>query len=265
MGKTGTSLTTLQLLSAVGVTANVPYVGAVAACVIKLLETIQAAEQNYKDFRELTESVTATMDIVMKTVKAHEDSAPYFRHVCEDLEKYLEGVLKEMKDVNLKNSRGMKRFFRTKEVSVAITGFKQQVQKIKEVFMIQVTVDIRFAIADLVNRLAGLENKLAGLEDKINATIDTAIDAIGTSQRNFQKEMHALGTLQNERMDAILASILIQSQAHSSCKQLAGYLPSYKSWSWPQWSAHLKHSTVFIGQSSTSSESLSLLSVISPR
>ncbi|KAK0190050.1 hypothetical protein F5146DRAFT_1053727 [Armillaria mellea] len=255
MGKMETSLAILKLLSAIGGTVHFPYIGAVAACVIKLLETIQAAVQNDEDFRELMENTTATMDIVMKTVNAHKDSAPYFRHVCEELENYLESVLKEMQEMNLKSGRGMKRFFNTKDVSVAIAGFKQQAQKSKEDFMIQVTTDTRFAIADLVDKLMsledkliGLEDKLTGLEDKLNASINNAINAIGTSQRNIQKEMHTLGTLQNERMDAILSSILIQSQAPSSCKQLAGDLPSYRSLGRP---AHSKYSIVIDQSSAT--------------
>ncbi|KAK0439157.1 hypothetical protein EV421DRAFT_1738017 [Armillaria borealis] len=225
MAETATWLTTLKILSIAGEMAHFPYIGGVATCVITLLETIQAAAQNDEDLQELMKSTKDTTEIVTETVTAHEDSAPHFRHVCEELENYLKGVLPEMEKMHLKRNRGLKRFFRVKNISVAIAGFKQRVQKVKEDFMIRVMTDSRFAIADLEDRLTGLEDKLTGLEDKLIAST-VAMNAIGTSQRDIQKEMRAVGTLQNERMDAILSSIIIQLQARSSCEELAGDLPS---------------------------------------
>ncbi|KAK0231874.1 hypothetical protein EDD85DRAFT_849111 [Armillaria nabsnona] len=207
----------VKFLSTVGEIAKFPYIGGVATCVITLLETIQAAAQNDEDLQELMKSTKATMDIVMKTVKAHNDSAPHFHDVCGELKKYLNEVLDEMEEMHLKKSCALKRYFKAKSVSVTIAGFKQRVQNIKEDFMIRVMTDSRLAIANL-------EDRLTSLEDKLNANTVTLVDAIRTSRRNIQKEMHALRTSQNKRMDAILSAIIFELQARCSYQELPGDL-----------------------------------------
>ncbi len=78
-------------------------------------------------------------------------------------------------------------------------------------------IDSRLAIANL-------EDRLTSLEDKLNANTVTLVDAIRTSRRNIQKEMHALRISQNERMDAILSAIIFELQARCSYQELPGDL-----------------------------------------
>ncbi|KAK0431754.1 uncharacterized protein EV420DRAFT_769394 [Desarmillaria tabescens] len=180
MTETKTWVSILQLASTVGEIAAFPHIGGVATCVIAFLEVIQTAEQNDEDIQELMQNTKATMDVVIKIAEAHEagTSAPHF---CEALKDRLEDVLKEIQEKHLKAS-GLKRYFKARNVSSAIVNSKQQVQRIKEDFIIGVATDSRFAIADFENGLKDkvvcLENKLTALENKLNASTISMMPSI---------------------------------------------------------------------------------------
>ncbi|KAK0231850.1 hypothetical protein EDD85DRAFT_793519 [Armillaria nabsnona] len=108
--------------------------------VITLLENIQATAQNDEDLRALADSIHTTMDSVVETVRTHgTTSAPLFHDVCTELRIYLESLLAELNRTQW-NVRSLKHFFKTKNVSDAITGFKGRAQKVKEDFMIRVVL-----------------------------------------------------------------------------------------------------------------------------
>ncbi|PBK83426.1 hypothetical protein ARMGADRAFT_669299 [Armillaria gallica] len=142
--------------------------------------------------------------MVQSTVKGHgESSALRFRDVCAELEVYLTDLTFELNSTR-RNSRGIKRFLKAKNVSDAITGYRERVRTIKEDFLIHTAVDSRLVISDIK---AELKTSTEALTSAIEASQQHTISNTHKNTDRICEEIRTWGVLQSQKADLLSADV----------------------------------------------------------
>ncbi|KAK0215622.1 hypothetical protein IW262DRAFT_1401291 [Armillaria fumosa] len=175
----GTWIDIAKLGVAAGELAPFPYIKGLCGCAVLVLEAIEKAGKNNEDLLDLADSVQKTIEMVKSTVTEHgESSALRFRDVCVELEVYLTDLHFQLNSTQ-RNSRGIKRFLKTRDVSDTINGYQERVRAIKQDFLIRTAIDSRLVISDI--------------KDELRASTDALTSAIETSRRLTMSNIENLG------------------------------------------------------------------------
>ncbi|SJL16225.1 uncharacterized protein ARMOST_19744 [Armillaria ostoyae] len=189
---------------AAGELAPFPYIKGLCGCAVVVLEAIEKAGKNNEDLLDLADSIQKTIEMVQSTVKEHgESSALRFRDVCAELEVYLTDLTFELNSTRRK-SRGIKRFLKTKNVSDAITGYRERVHTIKEDFLIHTAVDSRLVISDIKD---GLRTSTEALTSVIETSQQRTISNTHKNTDRICEEIRTWGVLQSQKADKLSADV----------------------------------------------------------
>ncbi|KAK0482432.1 hypothetical protein IW261DRAFT_1467799 [Armillaria novae-zelandiae] len=149
----GTWIDIAKVGVAAGELAPFPYIKGLCGCAVLVLEAIEKAGKNNEDLLDLADNVQKTIEMVKRTVTEHgESSALRFRDVCVDLERYLTDLHIQLNGTR-RNSRGLKRFLKARDISDTIKGYQERVSAIKEDFQLHTVIDSRVRILDLQDGL----------------------------------------------------------------------------------------------------------------
>ncbi|KAK0496533.1 hypothetical protein EDD18DRAFT_209148 [Armillaria luteobubalina] len=169
----------VKLGVAAGELAPFPYIKGLCGCAVLVLEVIAKAGKNNEDLLNLADSVQKTIEMIKSTVTEHgESSALRFRNVCAELEAYLSDLHVQLNSTR-RNSRGIKRFLKTRDVSDTISGYQERVRVIMQDFLILTAIDSRLVISDI--------------KDELRASTDALTSAIDTSRRLTMSNIDNLG------------------------------------------------------------------------
>ncbi|PBK63390.1 hypothetical protein ARMSODRAFT_542078 [Armillaria solidipes] len=189
---------------AAGELAPFPYIKGLCGCAVVVLEAIEKAGKNNEDLLNLADSIQKTIEMVQSTVKEHgESSALRFRDVCAELEVYLTDLTFELNSTRRK-SHGIKRFLKAKNVSDAITGYRERVRTIKEDFLIHTAVDSRLVISDIND---GLKTSTEALTRAIETSQQHTISKIDKRVDNVCEKISTWGVLQSNKADQLSADV----------------------------------------------------------
>ncbi|KAK0215606.1 hypothetical protein IW262DRAFT_225891 [Armillaria fumosa] len=137
---------------AAGEFAPFPYIKGLCGCAVLVLEAIEKVDKNNEDLLDLADSVQKTIEMVKSTVTEHgESSALGFRDVCVELEVYLTDLHIQLNSTR-RNSRGIKRFLKTREVSDTINGYQERIRVIKQDFLVHFETFTKMCLPGLVDR-----------------------------------------------------------------------------------------------------------------
>ncbi|PBK80326.1 hypothetical protein ARMGADRAFT_1092341 [Armillaria gallica] len=128
-------LQTVKLIGVVGEMAPFPFIQGVALCTVVILENIQKAENNRSDMRELAKSIVDTLVAVRDTVIEHgPTSMSHFQNICVEFQDYMTELLSKLN--NECRSCGIQWVLKAKKISDDISAYWQQVQAVKEDFLV---------------------------------------------------------------------------------------------------------------------------------
>ncbi|KAK0479506.1 hypothetical protein IW261DRAFT_1593530 [Armillaria novae-zelandiae] len=129
--------------------SSVPYLENVAKVAVVIFELLEQAGKNQKDAKELCESIANTIVVIDTLVHMQgERGAAYFMGICGEMEKYLQGMAKDIKDITRKQSR-IKGVFKVDESRDAIQAYRKRVDDLKTDFLIHVTGDCLLGIMQM--------------------------------------------------------------------------------------------------------------------
>ncbi|KAK0192036.1 hypothetical protein F5146DRAFT_1222252 [Armillaria mellea] len=175
----GTWIDIARLGVVAGELAPFPYIKGICGCAALVLEAIEKAGKNNEDLLDLMNSIQQTIEMVKGIVTEHgESSALCFRDVCVELEVYLTDLHVQLTSTR-RNSRGIKRFLKARNISDTINGFRERVGMIKQDFLIRTAIDSRLVISDI--------------KDELRASTDALTSAIETSRQLTMSNIDNLG------------------------------------------------------------------------
>ncbi|PBK92934.1 hypothetical protein ARMGADRAFT_1030399 [Armillaria gallica] len=185
-----------RLTAAAGEMAPFPFIKGAALCVVVTLENIQRAGQNKSDLQELAERIVNTLVAVRDTVIEHgPTSALHFQKVCVEFQEYLTDLQLKLNNEDM-SPRGIWRFFKAKKISNNIGAFQQQVQAVKEDFLIRTTTTTQLVLSDIQDQVTTKFSALTGAmemsERNVTSTIKDNIEDIRTLGNQHNKNMEKL-------------------------------------------------------------------------
>ncbi|KAK0196391.1 hypothetical protein F5146DRAFT_994334 [Armillaria mellea] len=128
------------------------------------------AANNRNDLRELAASIVKTLVAVRDAVIEHgPTSASHFQNICMEFQDYMTELLLQLNSE--RRSRGIRRILKAKKISDDISAYRQQVQAVKEDFLIRTTTTTRLVLSDV--------------QDQVNAKLCTLADTMEASERNI--------------------------------------------------------------------------------
>ncbi|KAK0186764.1 hypothetical protein F5146DRAFT_1067326, partial [Armillaria mellea] len=186
-----------KLTAAAGELAPFPFIKGAAQCVVVVLEAIESVEKNRQDLQELAESIVTTLVVVRDTVINHgPTSASCFKDICLDFQTFLNDLLSKLNKES--NPSRIRRLFTAKKISDDITSYRQQVQTVKEDFLIRTTTMTRLALSDVHDdatmRFSTLTGSVEASERNVIAVIKDNIQGIRTLSVQQSEKIDNLST-----------------------------------------------------------------------
>ncbi|KAK0482430.1 hypothetical protein IW261DRAFT_1678303 [Armillaria novae-zelandiae] len=213
----GTWIDIAKLGMAAGELAPFPYIKGLCGCAVLVLEAIEKASKNNEDLLDLADNVQKTIEMVKSTVTEQgESSALRFRDVCVELEVQV-GANKYLTDLHIqlngtrRNSRGIKRFLKTRDVSDTIKGYQGRVSAIKEDFLLHTVIDSRFGISDIKDELRAS-----------TSAIETSGQLTMSNINNLRADVQALkeqGLYKGSIREVLLGDIYLREHLNYSYSQ----------------------------------------------
>ncbi|KAK0450472.1 uncharacterized protein EV420DRAFT_1646386 [Desarmillaria tabescens] len=133
--------------------SGVPYVENVAKVAVSVFELLEHKGKNKKNVKELCESIANTIAVIDAFVRMHgEPEASHFKDICGEMEKYLESMAQELKDIKRKH-RGLKGVFSVHDFRDAIQTYRRRVDDLKTDFLIHSVGDCRLEVTQIQSLL----------------------------------------------------------------------------------------------------------------
>ncbi|KAK0496522.1 hypothetical protein EDD18DRAFT_208783 [Armillaria luteobubalina] len=182
---------------AAGELAPFPYIKGLCGCAVLVLEAIENAGKNNEDLLDLADSVQKTIEMVKSAVTEHEESSALrFRDVCVELEVYLTDLHFQLNSTR-RNSRGIKRFLKTRNVSDTINGYQKRVHVIKQDFLIRTAIDSRLVISDIKDELRTSTDALTSAIEMSRRLTMSNIDNLGADVQTLKERGFYKGLLRD--------------------------------------------------------------------
>ncbi|KAJ7599605.1 hypothetical protein C8J56DRAFT_1019250 [Mycena floridula] len=196
----GQAILSAKLAASAGDCVPIPGVGAAAALIVTILELIQKSSQNKKDFKEMTQSLLETIQVLQEAVASSGRSdTSMFKDFCLDFEEYLGSLTQEIQDqANSKNQRGILGIFKANKVRDKVEEYRRRIELLKGNFSLHVSVGTRIAQETTLDAISNLDNGFqtmhSGLSERL-ANIDTRT-------RDIQRSIHNQSMLLGSRLGA---------------------------------------------------------------
>ncbi|PBK65333.1 hypothetical protein ARMSODRAFT_1006694 [Armillaria solidipes] len=129
--------------------SGVPYVENVAKVAVVVFKLLEQKGKNKKSAEELCESIADTIVVIDTLVHMQgERGTSCYIDICGEMERYLESMAQDIKDIKLKH-RGLKGVFCVDEFRDAIQAYRRRVDDLKMDFVIHSVGDCHLEVTQM--------------------------------------------------------------------------------------------------------------------
>ncbi|KAJ7144353.1 hypothetical protein C8R44DRAFT_725297 [Mycena epipterygia] len=127
-----------------------PYVQGVFETVVFLLETVEKVKRNQESMKELCRDTVDIITVLRDQISAHGDTAALkFKAQCEELEVFLQDVLEEVNQLQIRH-RGLgariKEVIKVNSTRDDISRFQTRIRELRSNFLLRATMDTNFQV-----------------------------------------------------------------------------------------------------------------------
>ncbi|KAK0207295.1 hypothetical protein IW262DRAFT_1302890 [Armillaria fumosa] len=143
--------------------SGIPYIEKLAQVTVAIMELLEQGGKNQKDVKALCESIANTVVVINTVVSMNEEmGATFFKDICVEMEEYLTSLAQDLKAELERKHRGVKGFFRTKELQETIQDFRIRVNDLRTDFSIHcllMLVELQLTRRNKTRLMAEIQNK----------------------------------------------------------------------------------------------------------